>query len=760
MDGMQQPASQPRMLSAAPAAQPQSAPEGGETLGNTAQGGENQGGEKQSNARITIAGTEIVPGESASGSGWSYDVQDGSGSIVLVNYDGAAESIQTTASGVTIKAAGLNRLAELSVDGDIDLVGTGILLVDKIEMSEGSSFNLHANSKLYGENGGSVAVFLKQEDGTYLLMNGGVDAILDEAYTIPAGVTLVVPGGSQLVLQCLAVGQYTSTEGVESTYYSTSSEGSIIRQLPGYTEGGQGNEYYDGSVDFFSTAAALTIQEDAKLVISQQAALIMNMVSQRYAGAVVPTLNVQGELELGGSAAGSSWAYRAIVDLSGTLSGTGTISDAEVFVRSPQETLSVSDSVVRLEVPAASGTEQAPASAIGTLSMDGSNVMSFLECSIGELVLQNGASVRARGSGPLSIDQISGSGSVDYDTGSFILGSVDGNVSQEFSTPGTFRIGDQSYIAGPDGLVAIPAQSPGSHIPVVNAAFEYQNETSLTGGGASYSISASRSQDKREYIAGGTSVTYKELVDSLLPTNGVGNYIEVYTMGEDGALTVLTLTSENAADLTNIPAADIRLIRTLEVSGTNLGTGGGTSTSTNTAYTGSGTLGGSGAGSVTGGGARPILSGTGIHKPAPDNQDSPKPNGGDTGNENVGGGNAAENPQDTEIWVEPEKTGESYMLCAAEGEKTLEERGGRTTVSMRYTPLADSAGRTFYVVFHDDDGKLHAIRASYSRLKGELRFEADMLGHFVIVAFDFDGEEFSDAFYEALAQQKELQQFS
>ena len=64
------------------------------------------------------------------------------------------------------------------------------------------------------------------------------------------------------------------------------------------------------------------------------------------------------------------------------------------------------------------------------------------------------------------------------------------------------------------------------------------------------------------------------------------------------------------------------------------------------------------------------------------------------------------------------------------------------------------------MVFRDDDGKLHAIRASYSRLKGELRFEADMLGRFVIVAFDYDGEEFSDAFYEALAQQKELQQFS
>ena len=57
-----------------------------------------------------------------------------------------------------------------------------------------------------------------------------------------------------------------------------------------------------------------------------------------------------------------------------------------------------------------------------------------------------------------------------------------------------------------------------------------------------------------------------------------------------------------------------------------------------------------------------------------------------------------------------------------------------------------------YVVFRDKDGKLLAIRASYSRLRGELRFETPLLGEFEIICFDFEGEEFSDAFYEALEE--------
>ena len=103
--------------------------------------------------------------------------QNEDGSYVLVNHRGTEK---LSADGdVIINAAGLNRLGSISVNGNINLVGSGILLVDEIEMAEGKEFFLQPNKEIYGENGGSVAVFLKQENGDYLLMNGSVDGILD-----------------------------------------------------------------------------------------------------------------------------------------------------------------------------------------------------------------------------------------------------------------------------------------------------------------------------------------------------------------------------------------------------------------------------------------------------------------------------------------------------------------------------------------------------------------------------------------------------
>ena len=175
-----------------------------------------QGDDQQEDRQITVAGTSFTPDTStiirtgwtdgtdeASGSGWAYDGADGS--IVLVGYDGSSVGISSVNSDVTIKAAGFNRLSSLSVDGNINLIGTGILLVDKLEMAANKEFSIQPNKEIYGEDyRGGVAVFLKQDNDDYLLINGTADAILDEEYEIPAGVTLVVPGGSKLVMQSVA----------------------------------------------------------------------------------------------------------------------------------------------------------------------------------------------------------------------------------------------------------------------------------------------------------------------------------------------------------------------------------------------------------------------------------------------------------------------------------------------------------------------------------------------------------------------------
>ena len=77
-------------------------------------------------------------------------------------------------------------------------------------------------------------------------------------------------------------------------------------------------------------------------------------------------------------------------------------------------------------------------------------------------------------------------------------------------------------------------------------------------------------------------------------------------------------------------------------------------------------------------------------------------------------------------------------------------------VFLDYTPTAQAAGKTIYIVFRDAAGKLVAFRASYGQLTGKLHFRTDRLGKFVILTFDFDGEEFSDAFYKALAACMEI----
>ena len=112
---------------------------------------------------------------------------------------------------------------------------------------------------------------------------------------------------------------------------------------------------------------------------------------------------------------------------------------------------------------------------------------------------------------------------------------------------------------------------------------------------------------------------------------------------------------------------------------------------------------------------------------------------------------AASSPQ-----AEASPAAETYVLNAAEGEKTLEELGGTVTVTMKYTPPSVAANKPLYVVFIGEDGSLTAMKASYSVLTKQLKFTTDRLGTFTVIGFDFSGEEFSDEFYEALAKIPEL----
>jgi len=197
---------------------------------------------------VSFDGTEDVYGpewgdtEDTSGNlcGWRYSAENEA--LMLVNYDGSGESISVENGDLTIMAAGLNRIASLTCQGVVDLIGTGILLADEIELGETGVVNVQPNADIYGQDGGSVAVFLKQDDGSYKLMNGSVPGILDGVYTLPEGVNLVVPSGSTLLLGSLVGVQ----DGDSISYYfgdETVSvpDGAVVKETAGQLTIGSGS---------------------------------------------------------------------------------------------------------------------------------------------------------------------------------------------------------------------------------------------------------------------------------------------------------------------------------------------------------------------------------------------------------------------------------------------------------------------------------------------------------------------------------------
>ena len=96
---------------------------------------------------------------------------------------------------------------------------------------------------------------------------------------IPEGVTLVVPDGSTLVMQSMAVVKYTPPEGEETVLYSTVSQKELLDQLPEgvVSYAGPFMNIENGSTE--NTAAHLIIADTAKLIIEQAAAIISSIKS-------------------------------------------------------------------------------------------------------------------------------------------------------------------------------------------------------------------------------------------------------------------------------------------------------------------------------------------------------------------------------------------------------------------------------------------------------------------------------------------------
>ena len=752
-------------------------------------------GKSETDPLLIVGEEEVDLTNGGSGAGWSYDAAEGA--IFLKNFDGSDQIVGTAGKDLTIKNSGLNRIGSLIVDGDLTLVGSGILLVDSIELAQDKNFNFQTNTTIYPKGTGSVAVFLKQVEETtdaegnvtenvyYKLINGegeaNVTGILDENCTIPEGVTLVVPDGSSLRLQSLTKETsytYENGELTETVSYSTQENQRISSSFDTWVSG---------------TAPQLTISETARLVVEASASLLFGPIhtvgEQTFLGSTTNTVNdykpsirVLGELIL--NAAVEKGYLR--IENTGSYEGAGTLTDSTVVVSGGREDaldpIAVKDSVVVLKADDANLSE---------LQVSGNSTLVYTgDSEIGNLRMDGGSSLTVETTKKygyedvLSIGgELSASGKkADVSVLSGILelaeGSTVSNVQLDNQTPMS-EIVSQVYgiprdkdgnatttgtILGKDSTSA----NTGNTIPVDLTTY-YDSPDTEAGNGAleSYLISStpmkSISRNSNGQIK---SVTFDALLDAASDEDNahIPQAAILEVRGSDGRISYVTLKSGSTESVSLEGVTKIHMIA--RAPGPLQG-GGGTATTTTSVYTGNGNH-GQNAGSIIGAGNAKLFSGSGIknplsHKaPEPSEDPSDPSDPGDPGTaagktETAPANETGAGPQTIAVWVETRDDGDRYELCASEGEKNLQDLGGRASVSMPYVLPAQDADKALYVVFRNADGTLTALRARYSRVKSELRFEADRLGLFVVVAFDFEGEEFSEAFYAALEELPALQ---
>ena len=167
---------------------------------------------------ITVDGTEYTKTESKT---YSASDEDASGLPIGTGWDASTGTLTISSETIkeltvkegdlTLQAAGLNHINKLVSDSVVNIIGTGILLLDDYDLKDSGEVTLTKTST-YEDQGvvGSVAVFLKDKEAssgsesTYKLINGSVPGILDQQYTLPSGVNLVMPSGTKIFMNSVS----------------------------------------------------------------------------------------------------------------------------------------------------------------------------------------------------------------------------------------------------------------------------------------------------------------------------------------------------------------------------------------------------------------------------------------------------------------------------------------------------------------------------------------------------------------------------
>ncbi len=311
---------------------------------------------------ITIGDTSFHPeDEEAShwtnGTGWKNIPQQ---YVALVNYDGSGTAVSADGGVLKLAVAGINKIGSLAGDCSVQITGTGIVLIDSIDIKKGNQITLHTDTALY--DSGSAAVFLKQDDGSYLLINGGITGILDENYYLD-DMKLRIPSGSSLTLStmCLRTETWIPEDSeeiqTEITHYTVPVPADASQPVH---EGGDVTFEDNGSKLELGPNAVLTVEDGASVLFADtrnNAVLFPYDIKSELI--IRGTMNIRGSTQKGlikvvegGTLTGSGTAVNAEISLesTGTLSETLTLENSSLTIPGQKQVnATIKDSVIYLK---------------------------------------------------------------------------------------------------------------------------------------------------------------------------------------------------------------------------------------------------------------------------------------------------------------------------------------------------------------------------------------------------------------------------
>ena len=748
-----------------------------------AQASSPQTGKAASEKGITVAGKKLDGNEDGSGKGWTYEKE--SGRIVLRDFTDKAD-ILSDGTGVDIVTTGFNRIGTLSCDGDINVVGTGILLVDRLELPEGKALNLMPLKEYYGENGGSVAVFLKQNDGSYSLINGSVAGIVDEEIVIPDKTKLVLPYGTSLDLKAVRFRIITDDEG-NTTVTDVTDE-----VLP---EGdfGPNIHYYGGGL----SVSNLVISEGASVSSHDLGTLLKSGI--RVTDSLVNNgIITGGDVVILGDYSGKGIIEKADIELGKGQSSSLSVTDSTIRLSGSyvlDQIISGGDSCIyyggeteirRLKISDGDTLRIYSLNDLGrsnvlklTESIDDGNV--YISSGIAEL----GKDLKLINGGTISTEDPQIVGNIVTGAPIFNYSGID--ILLDGKTGPVFLGPDDAVMPGQD---SIPVTS--FHLSQIRQPEGYYmlEENPLTDDSYEQLTPFDATQSELSGV-----ITYNDLHGKYFPDltklpDSMSLVFEVYRCINNKMSMTVLCTKDGGYEAE--PAVDSEGVFLIRMGFLNCWTsshGGGAITSTRADQTGSGDIGGN---------SNAVFRGTGITrtsglddpekpdpvKPDPDpvkpdpirpdpdpirpdpdpirpDPDPVRPDPEDTVTVNT----TARNVISLNIKEQYLNAGDSvlpyYVLSAAANGSELTELKNPVEVIMDYEIPDEFRGKPLYAVFTDPDENsdeiLKAFRAEYNEESKKLKFETALLGEFVIAPLDFEGEEFSPEFYDELEKAEAVQ---